>query len=141
MCAAHLPRASPFAAMESAMYTTTTVESQIPAVGCQQTPSPSPSPLTLASSSYQRRTRPKQFGVGGGQVRIVGVHSEPGSFAIEESPLEEEKPLTAVQIEEVELTAAGRKSTVGIAQETSKSRHKNQRQQSAMSSLYRQVII
>lgn len=123
-----------FAAMKSA--TDATIESQIPAAECQQTPSPSP--LTLASSSHHRRTRPKHFGVGGGQVRIVGVHSEPGSFATEESPLEEKKPLETVQIEEVEVKD---RKQIGIAQETNKSKqHKNQRQHSAMSSLYRQVF-
>uniref|UniRef100_A0A1I8BM05 Uncharacterized protein n=1 Tax=Meloidogyne hapla TaxID=6305 RepID=A0A1I8BM05_MELHA len=101
------------------------------------TPQPSSSPSSTVT--FVPRRRPRHIsGIGGGRVRILGVHSEPGSFALEESPLEEEELLVfnksegenKIKLEEQQISSKQRSHNF-----------KGRRQLSAMSSLYRQATI
>jgi hypothetical protein len=115
------------------------IDGQIQTPSDTQQDIPIPSPSSYFSSNFPRPNRPKHFGVGGGQVRILGVHSEPGSFAKEETPIEEEKSLETEQniAEGTDYCGGNLNNREG----QNRGRHKNQRQHSAMSSLYRQVVI
>lgn len=129
--------------MDSPSFPSPNPESQIQSLLRQHSSNSRQSPLAPSSSHIQRQTRPKQFGVGGGQVRILGVHSEPGSFAIDESPLTEERPfigIKEIELESGEVNLQLQEKTAPINSNNRTTRqHKHQRQNSTMSSLYRQV--
>jgi len=67
----------------------------------------------------------------------LGVHSEPGSFALEESPLEEEELLIFNKSEEKSQKDLLENHLISSKQKSNN--FKGRRQLSAMSSLYRQV--
>ena len=100
---------------------------------------PSSSPSSIVTFVPRRRPR-HVSGIGGGRVRILEVHSEPGSFALEESPIEEDELLIFRKIKG-EKEEKWQKDLLEQQQTNNRRTNylKDQRQHSAMSSLYRQV--